>query len=237
MQKMTFVTPSWRLALFTLGFLSVFLYLGFWQLERASAKEAMLELAKELANQPGELLHRDLEVGPGEPLRVKGQFDPNVVFLSDNRVLKGRVGYEVVQLFVTDDHLGVLVNRGFLAGHRTRDQLPEVPATSPVSQTVRGHVYRSELAIPEQNLAGSSSPWVVQVINPAILEATVGMELFPFELRLEEAHPDALPRHWPVTTMPPERHMGYAVTWFVMAAAIVMAFGFTTVKVFPPKAG
>ena len=227
---MKFQKPSLRLALFSLSFLVLFLFLGFWQLDRAQAKEVIIAEAEKRLNQPGELLEPTLDLEVGDPVRIEGQFDSSVTLLSDNKVLKGRVGYEVIQLFKATNGMAILVNRGFVPGHQTRDQLPIIPQSSEMQQTIRGHAYLSELAVPDENLAGAASPWVVQVVKPEALETEIGVDLYPFEVRLEEQHFDALPRHWPVTTMPPERHMGYAITWFMMALAISLAFAFTMLK-------
>jgi surfeit locus 1 family protein len=49
-------------------------------------------------------------------------------------------------------------------------------------------------------------------------------------LRLDETTPSALPRYWPVTSMSPEKHRGYAVQWFLMAIAVIIAFGYFTFR-------
>ena len=218
---------NWRLALFSSFFLGLFLFLGTWQLQRGEEKTQMLVEADRVAGLPGQMLGAGSLVKNGDPVRLEGQFDPTRVFLLDNRVLQGKVGYEVVQLFESTDGLAALVNRGFVQGGRTRDILPEIPAASSGRQMIRGHAYLTELAVPPNNVAGTTSPWVIQVAVPAFLGKVAGEDLFDRVIRLEEAHPDALPRFWPVTTISPERHMGYAVTWYLMAIAVIAAFIFS----------
>ena len=227
---MTFALPNWRLIVFSVGFFILFVNLGIWQYSRAGEKEVLLAAAAAQAAQPGEILSPELDVSLGDPVRTIGQFQPEMTWLADNKVLDGRVGFEVVQLFRTTTNLNILVNRGFIVGGRTRADLPEIPAPLLVPQSIRGHLYLSELPVPEQNTSGSTYPLVTQVVNPDVLEARLKEDLYPFVLRLEESHPDALPRYWPVTTMPPERHMGYAITWFTMAVAIALALGFSSVR-------
>lgn len=230
LEKMTFEKPSWRLLAFSVSFLLLFLYLAFWQLDRAEDKKQLLAQAQIMANQEGEWLTQDMDINIGEPVRAEGVFDSDIVLLLDNRVLNGRVGYEVIQLFVVSEGYGALVNRGFVPGQTTRLDLPAVPLAMRVPQAIRGHAYLTELVTPDQNVSGSDSPWVIQVAKPAELESLTGFKLFPHVVRLDDAHVDALPRYWPVTTMTPERHMGYAVTWFTMALAILVMFGYSVVK-------
>tara|TARA_R110002111_G_scaffold19473_8_gene47317 strand:+ start:976 stop:1671 length:696 start_codon:yes stop_codon:yes gene_type:complete len=218
---------NWRLKLFSAFFLFFFLALSAWQVERGMEKADLLTMAEAQSNLPGQWVTTDLEVSNGEPVRIEGSFNPNAVLLLDNRVIAGRVGYEVLQVFEGENGVKVLVNRGFVAGARTRVELPDVPMANTARQLIRGHAYRTELSVPEENVLGDQSPWVVQVVKPEEMEKLVGQALVDFTVRLEEFHPDALPRYWPVTTMPPERHYGYAFTWFLMALAVVGVFIYT----------
>ena len=221
---MTLTRPNWRLAVFSIVFTLLFFSLSIWQVERGQAKAKMLEDNAAVAGLPGVEMSPELDVSQGEPIRLYGKFDPKRVLLLDNRVLAGRVGYEVLQVFDDDSGVTVLVNRGFVAGGRTRAELPVVPVANRAAQSIRGHAYLTELEVPLENIAGSGSPWVIQVAVPKNLEVLVGLTLNHHVIRLEEASPDALPRYWPVTTMSPERHYGYAVTWFLMAVAVIALF-------------
>lgn len=228
-EKMSFVQPDWRIAVFSLGFLVLFLNLGVWQLERATEKQQMLASAEVQATEPGVEFAAGVEIKSGEPLRATGRFLAAPTLLLDNRVLNGRVGYEVLQVFAVDDAPDLLVNRGFVPGTKTRTNRPDIPPYYAGNQEIRGLAYLTEMTVPTDNLL-AGDPYLVQVAKPRLLAETLGLELFPFILRLDESHPDALPRYWPITTMSPQRHMGYAVTWFVMAIAIVIAFFTTVVK-------
>jgi surfeit locus 1 family protein len=228
-EKMSFVKPDWRITVFSVGFLILFLNLGVWQWQRAAEKEEMLAAAEVRANEPGVEYSADAQFDPGEPLRANGRFQAEPILLLDNRVLNGRVGYEVLQVFAVADAPDLLVNRGFIQGGKTRSERPSIPAYYAGEQEIRGLTYLTEMTVPADNLL-VGEPLVIQVVKPELLEETLGLELFPYVLRLGESHPDALPRYWPITTMSPERHMGYAITWFVMAAAIVIAFLTTVIN-------
>ena len=49
-------------------------------------------------------------------------------------------------------------------------------------------------------------------------------QVFDYSIRLAEATPGVLLRNWPVISTTPEKHRGYAVQWFAMAAALVLLY-------------
>jgi surfeit locus 1 family protein len=50
------------------------------------------------------------------------------------------------------------------------------------------------------------------------------LNLSPFVLLLATGTDDGIATDWIPVRMPPERHRGYAVTWFTLAAALVVLF-------------
>jgi cytochrome oxidase assembly protein ShyY1 len=48
--------------------------------------------------------------------------------------------------------------------------------------------------------------------------------LDPRIILLDADQPDGLVREWRPSTIPPERHLGYAVTWFALAAALAVIY-------------
>ena len=210
---------NWRVTLFSLVCLVLFIYLGFWQLGRAEEKRTLIEHYERLHQKPWGAL--TLETLPGSPVRLRGRYQPQKVFLLDNRVLKGVVGFEVLTVFVGQG-LGtrVVVNRGFVPMGRTRDDKVAIPSLRSVDE-VLGHVY-----IPQDQLLADStaSGMIVQSQRPASL--LNDMSVYPNVVRLSSEDPNALPRDWPLTTMLPEKHVGYAVQWFAMAFAVLIAFGY-----------
>ena len=69
-------------------------------------------------------------------------------------------------------------------------------------------------------------PLLVQDANGHALrqaiEKTTGVTLFPRELRLDVDQPAGFRRDWPVVNVSPQKHKGYAVQWFTMAAALLL---------------
>jgi cytochrome oxidase assembly protein ShyY1 len=63
----------------------------------------------------------------------------------------------------------------------------------------------------------------------AELAAALGRDLAPRQVLLDSGVPDGYVREWTVPGTTPDRHLGYAVQWFALAAlagAIWLVLGF-----------
>ncbi|MDW8479089.1 MAG: SURF1 family cytochrome oxidase biogenesis protein [Xanthomonadales bacterium] len=70
---------------------------------------------------------------------------------------------------------------------------------------------------------GAAPPRLVHLDLPA-LEGQLGIALAPAVLLLDPEHPFGLERRWRAlpNTLPPERHRGYALQWFGLAATVAV---------------
>ena len=214
-----------RLLLFTVAFTGLFIYLGFWQLDRAVEKAVQISTHAKLLNLPAANLDGlpDARRTDGRLVRLIGEIDIEQVFLLDNVVLDGRVGFEVVHPMRLSQGTTVLINRGFVPGGTSRAVLPSVPPISNPRKAL-GRIYISEWMNRDQPLVYSGWPRVVPMQDPAILSEPLAQQLLPFVVRLEADDPNGLPRNWVTTVMSPEKHQGYAVQWFAMAFVLVGMF-------------
>jgi len=217
-----------RITIFSVFFFVVFLNLGFWQLDRAQEKERILERQKTQEDLPP-LSFRDLPEDvelSGLPVRMLGEYETEKSFLLDNRVLNGKVGFEVLVPFRTQEKQLVLVNRGFVLMGRTRQDLPVVPDLTELDVTLgKLHLAEPNPMTPEES-KNVIWPMIVQSANPVLLQEMLGEELYPYVVRLALEDDNALPRYWPRTLMLPAKHSAYALQWFSMAIAIALAFLF-----------
>ncbi len=222
---------EWKLALFVLLLLPLCIRLGFWQLAREQEKlqlqqtwlERQTEVAVPLASLP-----RDADLQYRQ-VWLEGRFDNEHVFLLDNRIHEGRVGFEVVQPFRTADDIIVFVNRGWLPQGASRQQLPLPPLLQEqVSLQAAVYVPVGEQLILGDIVPGEEWPKLLQTLDPAELAQLSGLaadaDVFPYSLRLAEATPGVLQRNWSVISTTPEKHRGYAVQWFAMATALVLLY-------------
>lgn len=217
---------NWPLTVTTLLLFPLLLSLGFWQLSRADEKQTAQRAFDQLrAAQPLALAQLSAQPENYTNLRVRGVIDNSRTLLIDNRIMQGRFGYEVVSpLRVVDSEQWLLINRGWIAADPARRTLPAVP---PVDGEIelRGHLYRDQAGF---ELAGAQQaqgwPRVVPHLDFAANGAALQVELQPFSLRVDADSPGALTVDWRVVNLGPEQHVGYAVQWFAMAAALLLAW-------------
>ena len=217
---------NFRLLVFTVFFLVVFVRLGFWQLERAQEKEAQRNAQAVAAGaQPVTLsrAHRERSRLSGQLIEDRGRFLEEVVFLRDNVIFQGTVGFEVMRPFHSEAGDIALVNFGFVPGGSDRSVLPSVPALTEVDE-LSGRAYISEWASDAGIDLYTGWPRITPTQSPLANGNIAGLSLLPFIVRLDASHPDALPRFWPLTVTSAEKHRGYAVQWFLMAVALLTLF-------------
>ncbi|MDA9680095.1 SURF1 family protein [Gammaproteobacteria bacterium] len=221
---------NWKVTVFSILCLSSFLHLGFWQLDREVEKRELLsQTANRLTLVPlnaGKLPEQgDLE---GVPVRLLGEYQEQVLLL-DNKVLDGKVGFEAHQLFRDNTGLLFLVNRGFVPMGRTREDQLKFPKVHDKPADILGRIYQPGsqiLLLADQNQTLSKFPVIVQHIDVKKMIDTFSERVYPFVIRLELKQLGSLPRYWPSTVMSPEKHKGYAIQWFSMALAVLIAWLF-----------
>lgn len=135
-------------------------------------------------------------------------------------MVQGRIGYDVIiPVQFNRFEPPVLVNLGWVEAPPNRTELPElsIPEQLPIRGVVRTSFGSFRLG---QNLEeGDNWPMRIQQIElesvnpylpePALAAVIYQMEASPF-----------LPHYQPVV-MPPEKHRGYAIQWFLLAVAVL----------------
>jgi len=224
---------NWKLTFFSLFFFLSFIKLGFWQLDRKDEKITLImkkaELSKSQGIQPSDITSA---TESGTPVELKGAFDKKVILLLDNKILDGVVGFEVLQLFRDLSGLNFLVNRGFVPAGRTRLENPEIPKIEDFLGAFEGYVYRqttNPYAI-EAEEVDYNFPQIVQKEDIFDLSRKLNTEVSPFIIRMRDNQAGALPRSWQVSNIRPEKHQAYAVQWFLMSLAILMAWLSFTIR-------
>jgi surfeit locus 1 family protein len=158
----------------------------------------------------------------GRRIVAHGEFDATRTILLDNRVHRGRPGYEVV----TPLRLGggarlLLVNRGWVAAGRTRDEWPEVPTPAgPV--TVHGVA-----VVPPQKVfaLGDDAPgsrW--QHLSLDRYAAFARIDVQPFVVQETSEADDGLVRDWPRPDLGADKHKAYALQWYAFALLTVILY-------------
>ncbi|MGL6162253.1 SURF1 family protein [Microbulbifer sp.] len=207
---------NWPLTLLSGLLLPVLLGLGLWQLQRAEEK-AQLNAAIDarLSAQPREPAGLDA-LQAYMPVRLSGYYRDEIRYL-DNRTRNGRVGYEILQLFVSGKERW-LVNRGWVPAGADRGQLPEV-AWPRVAKVITGFLY------PLDDTGEVPAGPRVQSANRA-LGRELALARPAWSVRLSADSDTALVTGWQLVNSPPQRHTAYAVQWFAMAAALLLLWLF-----------
>lgn len=230
--------PSLYAIAATVAALTGFAGLGFWQLDRAAEKRALLaEYANgqrtmvALAAASAAILPRYQRV------TADGRFDATRQVLLDNMPSgTGAPGYQVLTPFLLDGGGIVLVNRGWIPLGRNRNELPALDVGEE-SRRIEGMMDR--LPVPGMRLAAveaaASWPRVLNFPEYGELAEIYGAQLIEPVLLLDPKDADGFARDWSARVgIGPLRHVGYAIQWFALGVALIVIFVVVNLK---PPAG
>jgi surfeit locus 1 family protein len=222
-------TPGRWPSLIALVVLGVLVSLGFWQLDRADQKQALLDEFQGGSDQAPFRL--DTTIKSFDNLQYQfasaaGNYDSEHQFLLDNRTHNGAAGYQVLTpLHLKSSEWYVLVNRGWVPLGVSRDQLPDV-SVSIEEREVTGRIKLASLdgfRLGEEELR-QGWPYRIQRIDTEKLSDELGYRLMPVVLLLNPEQPEGFVREWHPLTFGPERNVGYAVQWFSLALALAIIY-------------
>ena len=217
----------WSLLVVLLALAAAFGSLGRWQLERGRAKAAYLEdHAAALAREP---VGFAAAFEAGVPVRVagEGRYDDTVTVLLDNRVRDGRAGAEVLTLFrPADGSRALIVDRGWIPLPPDRSVAPLAPVGDAPTR-VSGLLVAppsTGLELGTLRFARGEPPPLWPRFDLEVLERATGVPLARAVVLLDDDAENGYARGWrPLpNTLPPERHRGYAMQWFALAATVVV---------------
>lgn len=217
--------PGLLPTLIVLCLLPLLVWLGFWQLERGEQKRDMLarqEARQEAAPVSPEQIE-NLEDPIYSRIHLQGSFDAKHSFLLDSRTRDGQVGVELLQPF-QDQASGrwVLVNRGWLPWPDRRIPPKFDTPDRPLKLAAWVYAPSGEPFILSKRMA-EGWPRLINHVDVEEIWQMLDRDGVSYELRLEPG-PAAYRADWPVTFMKPQQHVGYAVQWFALAAALLALF-------------
>jgi surfeit locus 1 family protein len=214
--------------------------LGAWQVERLYWKEGLIaqvnaRLTTPPATAPGPADWPTLDLAAAEyqPVNVRGRFDNakeiHVVFtLTGPRGPVGGAGFMVITPLTTEGGWIVYVNRGF------------VPTAKVDPQSRPGGMIEGEVAAQGLLRQPSRRSWFMPADNvernqwfsrdPALFAAAQGLpadRVAPYiiDADFDRSLPGGLPQGGETLVSFPNSHLGYALTWFGLAAALAGVFG------------
>lgn len=224
----------WLGGLLALALAGAFCALGLWQLQRGQAKQVLVDSHARAVEAPALPLAAALASSQAVmPVSACGQWLPTVLVL-DNQQQDGQAGHRSYQGWRSDAGTLLLVERGWRAWDGQRSP-PQVPALA-------GHQCLDGLLLPwpsaglraggvdSQPLPGGHAHLLAR-LQPDTVAGLLGVAAATLPPRLpprllrparglgEDPPPSAaiLPN-----TLPPEKHLGYAVQWFGLAATVLV---------------
>jgi surfeit locus 1 family protein len=228
-------TPRPLTTLLTLALLVLLISLGRWQLRRADEKGALYDSFASGSDVTRPIDASTPQVPRYQHLEAAGHYDDSRQVLIDNMVESGRAGYFVITPFELQGGGWILVNRGWVPVGASRAERPSIPANARM-RTLHGRA--DKLPSPGIQLGtrtALSPPYPVVASFPSHGEVAALLKEASWAgaadvILLDAAEPDGYVRHWSPPGFPPMRHVGYAVQWFGLAAALFVIYIVTNTR-------
>ncbi|VAX01607.1 Cytochrome oxidase biogenesis protein Surf1, facilitates heme A insertion [hydrothermal vent metagenome] len=230
--------PTLIPTLATVLVLPVLIALGFWQLDRAEQKTVILSaVTAKMNSQTLVAIPNDAEIESAkyQHIRLQGKFDTQHLIYIDNKVVHGKVGYFVLSPFlVTTSSKHVLVNLGWIAMGRSRQELPTVSLPTDeleISGRIKTNV-DEVFALSEKSYDELTWPLVVQWVSPDQLSIVLNTKIKPLVILQDKVkknnavalYEKQFKRDWKFISSSPDTHTSYAMQWFSLAFVLVLIF-------------
>ena len=216
-----FLIPAF-LIIATIAFL---VSLGLWQLDRADQKRTIEAAIVNANTGPVELIANGRELLDKEyyDVRLQGNYLSDKQFIYDNQIVDQVSGYYVLTPFILTDQLGViLVNRGFIPWNGQRERLADIAVDSvsrEIKVQVSSPIKRMELKATD---VSRQFPVLIQAIDFDVIEEISKLEFVKVVGLLDPSSSDGYVRKWEPYTGSIEKHIGYAIQWFLMALVLAI---------------
>jgi surfeit locus 1 family protein len=228
-------TPRPFTTLLTLALLAMLVSLGRWQLHRADEKRVLYQSFAAGAEATRAVDAQTPPLPRYQHVEARGHYDESRQVLVDNMFDGSMVGYFVITPFALDGGGWVLVNRGWVPLGKSRAARPSVPVAAD-SRRISGradHLPAAGIQMGQRTVLHPPYPVVANFPNHAELAQLLQEPQWTAAtdvILLDPAQADGYVRHWAPPGFPPLRHIGYAVQWFALAAALLVIYLVTNFK-------
>ncbi len=230
----------WVAVVLTLVSVGILIKLGLWQLDRGNEKLRYEQQLSQRATQSSRPLDTVISEWREESVRTQQSLNSStlnglkadvqlvktsdLVFLLDNQINQGTVGYVIYMLGevqIQDGRKQLLIDLGFVAASNDRRELPHIGhITLPTNMS--GRLYtRSANPLSQELGLENTAPKRIQNINIEALSKYTGQEMLPFIFQPQSLDSWPYEMLWRPTAMKSEKHFGYSFQWFVMAAVVL----------------
>ncbi|WP_416678108.1 SURF1 family protein [Candidatus Pseudothioglobus sp. Uisw_016] len=219
--SLRFILPS-ILITATFAFL---VSLGFWQLERADDKRSIEASIKQANTGSVELIKKEEGLQSKEyyEVRLQGKYLSDKQFIYDNQIVDQVSGYYVLTPYALEGQSkAILINRGFIPWNGRRDKLADIvigQETREIKVQISKPIKRMELKLSE---VGIQFPVLIQSIDLQDMADRAKIDFSSVIGLLDASASNGFIRKWEPYTGSIEKHIGYAVQWFLMALVLAI---------------
>ncbi len=207
----------------------LFCSLSVWQFHRYEEKKQLLQTYQKRLHElpkPFEFLSGNIKDLQFQPVAVQGEWMSAFTLLMQNRMHKGKPGFEVITpLQIKGNPHWLLVDRGWVPkkGDKTLPFLPPISGKLPLLGYIK-LLNEHPVILGKNILDAESKPWVMQKIDINELSRLTKHDFYPFMLRLDPREPYGFVRDEVISITPPERHFIYAIQWIALAIMVLVGY-------------
>jgi surfeit locus 1 family protein len=217
----------------TLVMLALLIGLGNWQVRRLAWKQGILADIDRAEASPAIPLPPN--PSPYQKVRIEGVWrpGPSALFGDDVRDTPDgpKMGGDLITPLQPPTGEAILVDRGWI---------PQTGPTDP-SPTKGLVIIEGFIRVPEKpglfSAADNPTARLFYTLDPAAMGAALGLpDIRPFTLiAMGHVAPGVLPIPAESLPRPPNNHLVYAITWYSLAATLVIIFGIWSVRRLPSR--
>jgi len=202
---------------------------GIWQMDRAEQKRELFEAfvaggSEIVRNQL--VTNEDADAAIYQRFSISGRYDGAHQVLLDNMMLDGHNGYQVLTPMRFGNE-AVLVNRGWIPANPDRSILPDI-SVDDGPRKITGRLNRLprpglRLDAPEVD-AKVSCPRRLLFPQAPELITQIGYAVYGYQILLDPEITEGFVRDWPPQLMSPEKHLAYAIQWFLLGLTLLVIY-------------
>ncbi|MCP5448069.1 MAG: SURF1 family protein [Chromatiaceae bacterium] len=204
--------------------ITLFIGLGFWQLERAEQKRIFADTRNARLELPPMQLTGQSTAGEDYEFRsllAEGVFIEKKTVFIENRKHMGKNGFHVITpLQINGSDLYLLVNRGWVEAEKNRPVPAVETPGSAVKVTGTANIpHAPALDLREAELSADTNPrWPYLTLER--YSQWSGLDIYPFVLLQAATDQHGFIRAWPQEEPKEGMHIGYAIQWFAFALIV-----------------
>ena len=212
-----------KILIFAIIFVPITISLGIWQIERADEKKLIIaNYDKLLVSAPVEL-QKNQTLDNWQPVETTGIYQDLVVY-EDNAINSGKAGFKVYHLFQNSDGTLVFIHRGFVERNLIKNNL-RVTDTPVGKRAIKGTTLFKQNNTFIKNVEESDSRIIQEFSASVLIEKFPILKdryLHPFLLNLDIRDADKYQSIEKPVNMSASKHIGYAIQWFGLCAALII---------------